>query len=273
MLITGSGGRLGRLMRRAALREGTGAWRVTFQSRRPGADILWSPGQRLDVLPRAALVVALWGRTAGDTRILAENAALVTTSAEVARACGARRLVHLSSAAVYGPGRALCEDSAPRPAGAYGAAKQALEAAVTALGDDGIAHCCLRLANVVGADSLAPALRGPGPVTLDRFADGQGPRRSYITASDVLRVVLALAELPPGALPARLNVAAPQPLSMEALARAAGRSVAWRPAPPEAIQDVTLDTSRLARLLPGAVRLTTAAQMIADWRMLSEDAA
>jgi UDP-glucose 4-epimerase len=269
VLVTGAGGRLGRLLRRAAARDGTGSVPFTFQSRRPGCDLTWAPGDPEQRLPRCGMVVALWGRTAGSADALAENAALVATSQSVAAACGARKLVHLSSAAVYGPGRAMTEQTTPHPTSDYAQAKRAMElAAARTPPGGGVAQCCLRLANVMGADSLAPSLRGTGPVALDRFADGRGPLRSYIAASDLLQVLCRLAALPHDALPPLLNVAAPAPIGMDALARAAGRPIAWRPAPETAVPVVTLDTGRLTGLLPGMDFRRSAEHLVADWRSL-----
>ena len=90
ILVTGAGGRLGRLLRRAAVRDGTGGQRLAFQSRRPGTGLTWAPGEALSALPRCDTVVALWGRTSGDAAALAENAALVAFGHTVALATGAR---------------------------------------------------------------------------------------------------------------------------------------------------------------------------------------
>lgn len=266
ILVTGAGGRLGRLLRRAAAQAGPGAPRLVFQSRQAGTGLTWAPGDPLSALPRCETLVALWGSTGGDADALAANARLVPVSHAVATACHARRVFHLSSAAVYGPGQKLTEAAPLRPAADYGRSKCALETAVAALPrDDGIAHGCLRLANVVGADSLAPGLRGTGPVGMDRFADGGGPIRSYIAPGDLLQVLLALSALPPARVPPVLNVAAPRPVRMDDLVRAAGLSLAWRPAPQTAVHEVSLDTARLQNLLPGVVTRDTAAAMVADW--------
>ncbi|MEQ8924062.1 MAG: NAD-dependent epimerase/dehydratase family protein, partial [Roseovarius sp.] len=240
-----------------------------FQSRRPGTGLTWAPGQPLSALPHCDTVVALWGRTSGDAAALAENAALVAFGHTVALATGARRLFHLSSAAVYGPGRHLAEGAPLSPVADYGHSKQAMEQEIARLPrTDRIAHCCLRLANVVGADSLAPGLRGSGPVGMDRFDDGTGPLRSYIAPGDLLRVLAGLASLPPDSLPETLNIAAPAPVRMDALVRARGLDLDWRPAPPGATQEVSLDTARLSALLPGAIRHDTAEAMVADWAAL-----
>jgi UDP-glucose 4-epimerase len=268
VLITGASGRIGTLLR--------AAWRAPFGlrplwlARRGPADILWSPGERLPPdLPRCDTVIALWGQVAGTPEDLVANISLVRHGAALAQACGARRMLHLSSAAVYGPGTALTEDTPPTPTSAYGRAKLAMEAAVRALPRGATRHCCLRLANVVGADSLAPALRAQsGPVRLDRFADGTGPLRSYIAPGDLAQVLRALSELPPDRLPRVLNVTTPAPVTMESLVRAAGRPLLWQPAPENAVQTVTLDGSSLAGLLPFLYLTQTAQQMIDDWHSL-----
>jgi len=103
-------------------------------------------------------------------------------------------------------------------------------------------------------------------ITLDRFADGTGPRRSYIAPGDLARVLAGLARLAMDDLPDLLNIAAPAPVAMEDLAGAADCPIIWRVAPPEAQAEVSLDTNRLARLLPGAVHHVTPREMLADWR-------
>jgi NAD dependent epimerase/dehydratase family enzyme len=79
-------------------------------------------------------------------------------------------------------------------------------------------------------------------------------------------VLAGLACLPEGDLPGILNVAAPDPVAMEDLARAAGCRVSWRTAPPGAQAEVSLNTDRLSRLLPGALRHVTPDQMVQDWQ-------
>lgn len=267
-LFTGSNGRLGRLLQRAwpGLR---GAPTALWLARRAPADLLWSPDLPLPHLPACGTLVALWGRTHGDAAQLALNSALLDATLALARHCGAQRILHFSSAAVYGPGISLRETDAPIPASAYGRAKWEMEQAIAALPPEGIHHTILRLANVVGADSLAPALLPQDtPVILDRFAAGHGPRRSYIAPGDLARILAALALLPPETLPACLNVTAPHPVDMQALAQAAGRPVLWRPAPEGAIDRVTLDAGVLLSLFPSLDWRATAAEMIADWQAL-----
>lgn len=267
LLVTGASGRIAGLLR-AAWHDLAGP-RIVWLSRRPPADILWTPGTEMPPLPECDTVVALWGSVTGTPEDLASNTALVRHSAALAKSCGARRVLHFSSAAVYGPGISLHETDEPRPTTPYGQSKLAMEAAVRALPASDTRHCCLRLANVVGADSLAPALRPQDtPVRLDRFADGAGPLRSYIAPGDLARVLLALAALPPEQLPHTLNVTAPTPVTMESLVRAAGRPLTWQDAPEHAVQIVTLDGTRLAGLLPILYLTHRAQNMIDDWHTL-----
>lgn len=267
--MLGASGRLGGMLRKIWAADPPAGIDLHFQARvkLAGANTHhWIPDQDPRALPACDTVVALWGQTTGDATALAQNTALSDTSRAVARACGAARLLHLSSAAIYGPADAASEATIPAPTGDYGRAKRAMEAHIARFHDLHLHHICLRLANVVGADSLAPALSAPGPVTLDQFPDGTGPIRSYITAEDLARTLIALAALPPAALPRTLNIAAHAPVAMEALARAAGKDVIWRPAPAHATARVTLDTAHMARLLPQIIPEADPARMIARWR-------
>lgn len=265
VLVTGANGRLGRFLRRAWAGAPPGGLRPLYMARSGPAELRWPPGDA--PLPRCGTVIALWGCTPGGGGDLTANAALADAARELALRCRALRVIHMSSAAVYGPGEALGEARPPAPATAYGRAKLEMEGRVAGFVGDGPVHCCLRLANVVGADSLAPALRA-GPVHLDRFADGHGPQRSCIAPGDLAAVLAALATLPAESLPATLNIAAPRPVSMAGLARAAGQDIRWRPAPAGTVQRVTLATSRARALLPKIAYRMTAAAMVGDWQAL-----
>jgi len=265
-LIFGAGGRLGRLLRLAWQRNPPQGFEPLYHARSGPSDFHWvgptSP------LPAADTIIALWGKTTHCEDDLAANTRLAHASLEAARLSGARRVLHFSSAAVYGPAQEASETSQLCPANAYGRSKRTMEQAIANFADAGIYHCCLRLANVVGADSLAPALRMGAPVTLDRFTDGRGPLRSYMAMGHLAQVLAALCRFEPKTLPHILNVASPEPVEMQALAEAAGKNIIWRDTPETALQRVTLDASRLARLLPQIDALTTAQEMITDWQQL-----
>lgn len=278
VLVLGASGKLGRMLRRA--------WELTppegltvdwhYRENPPAGGRVWRVGEApRPALPRCDAILALWGVTPGAGRDLAENRRLALAAMELARALGARRVLHCSSAAVYEPGPdAQPETAAGGAINAYGAAKLEMEAALgewQAAHPEGPESVALRIANVIGADSLFGAiLRGAAPLTLDRFADGQGPWRSYIAPGALSRVFAALlcAE---GPLPRALNIAAPRPVAMEALARAAGCAVAWRDAPDTAAPMVALDTSALNRII--ALPPDSAETMVADWRRVTEGGA
>lgn len=273
MLITGAGGKLGRLLRAAKADMPDLRHTFVFQSRRPGADIRWSPGEETDPLPRCTGLIALWGATDGTAEELSENTRLVRVGCDLARALGATRMIHMSSAAVYGPGQNMDEDYPTENCNPYGKSKLEMEAAVAQERRSwDLEHICLRLANVVGADSLSPALRGDRPARMDDFSTTpsghQGPRRSYIGARGLLEMLDALLSLPAQSWPTVLNVAMPQPLSMDALITAAGHPITWHPAPETATQEVTLDVSRLQTLLPCRTAHPTAEELVADWLRL-----
>ncbi len=231
-----------------------------------GNAICWSPGDDPAKLPGCDAVIALWGQTGADAGAFDDNINLARHARAVALACGATRLLHLSSAAVYGPAQNARETTPLAPINPYGQSKRAMEEVVAGFRDAGLHHCCLRLANVVGADSLAAGLLGNAPVTLDRFADGAGPRRSYIGAGDLAAVFTALARSPAEHLPAVLNVAAHEPIAMQDLIAAAGKRITWRDAPDTAVQEVTLDTSALKRLLPDLTPETDPPALVAHLR-------
>jgi len=197
---------------------------------------------------------------------LALNTTLALAALEIGAALGARWVFLASSAAVYGASdEILREDSPLRPTGAYGMAKAAMETAAGARAAElGLGVTALRIGNIAGAD----ALLGPTGRTrrLDRFPDGQGPRRSYIgprVLADVLAELVRLAAAGQD-LPECLNIAQPGEIAMEDLCMAAGFDMTWQPAPDGAIASVILDVSRLTRLV--AVPQADAKALVAAWR-------
>lgn len=267
LLIPGATGKLGRLMQRAWEYAPVPGWRPVWVGRRAtaGVDVVWHPG---DPAPcDADAVLALWGVVPGGGD-LADNTALARAAMALGQDSGAARVLHCSSAAVYGPGTKLSEDTPCAPANAYGTAKLDMEAAIAEA--PAPQACALRLANVVGADSLFAALDSAAQMVLDRFADGQAPRRSYATPSGLWRAVATL--LQAETLPGVINVATPVPVGMDALARAAGRDFDWRTAPEGALAEVALETGLLQKM-SGDTAPVTPEEMIAQWRQLQESGA
>nr|WP_053078860.1 NAD-dependent epimerase/dehydratase family protein [Puniceibacterium sp. IMCC21224] len=275
VLVLGANGKVGRMVRASWESRDDGP-RITAVARRPEAGVLqWAPGAPLDVLPNVDAIIALWGVTAGPSADLGANSTLALTAMRVAQAVGADRVLHCSSAAVYSEStEPLTEVHPCKPASSYGAAKLTMETALDAYAaahPQGPRPVSLRIGNVAGAESLFAAMRGSNSITLDRFGgkEGGGPLRSYIGPSDLGKVLETLALVPVGQLASVYNVSAPRPTGMELIARAAGREVVWRDAPPTAIRQVVLDTSRLEAVCALASESAEAEHLVADWQRWS----
>ena len=72
--------------------------------------------------------------------------------------------------------------------------------------------------------------------------------------------------LHPDPTPGRLNFAAPHPVTMAALANAAGAPIRPRPAPEGAHQRITLDCSRLVKCHAFTSSESTPIEMVRQWR-------
>lgn len=253
VLIVGATGKLGVALRRY--------WADCPPA---GLEPVWLSRADLEApVPEADAVIALWGVTQGTPEELARNVALAEAARVLAKAAGAERVLHLSSAAVYGAARAATEATELAPRGAYGQAKADMEARV-ALFAAAPRNCVLRLANVAGCDSIFHTLAAGGVATLDRFEDGAGPRRSYIGMPAFGAVLEALLTQPLAALPSVLNVAQPEAVGMEDIVIAAGAELVWVPARAGAVQDVTLDVSALSAIV--ALPAACAEALVASWR-------
>lgn len=181
-------------------------------------------------------VVNCAGATGGDPVTLAECNARgpAVLCAALARACPAARLVHLGSAAEYGPGtpwERTPESAAARPLTVYGATKLAGTLTISISGLDAVV---LRVGNPVGAGAPATGLPGRVAALLreagcDRDAvlrlGDLSAYRDFVDARDVARAV-EHAVTAPGPLPGVLNIgggdAVPARRLVRLLADAAG---------------------------------------------------
>ncbi|MFJ9930196.1 MULTISPECIES: NAD-dependent epimerase/dehydratase family protein [Streptomyces] len=181
-------------------------------------------------------VVNCAGATGGDPVTLAEVNARgpAVLCAALREAAPTARLVHLGSAAEYGPGTPgvpVTESAPARPVTPYGATKLAGTLAVNAAALDAVV---LRIGNPVGAG--APAAGLPGRVTALLRSAGPDPSavlrlgdlsayRDFVDVRDVARAA-ALAVTAPGPLPPVLNIgggaAVPVRDLVHGLARTAG---------------------------------------------------
>ena len=275
-LLTGASGRIGRMLMRH-WQEAPPPADLVLQSRREGGGLLWDP--LLQPLPatagRFSCLIAFAGVTPAAGAALDANLALAEATLAAAHAAGIARVLLTSSSAVYGAPQGdapFHESDALRPLNPYGAAKVAMEAACAPWRARGLEICILRIGNVTGADVLllnGARATAAAPLRIDRFADGQGPRRSYVGPADLARVVESLAAAA-GPLPPVLNIGAPQPVDMADLADAAGMPWIWTAAPLQAVQNITLDCRALDSLHPANRTASSPVEMVRQWTRLKD---
>ncbi|SHJ70902.1 Nucleoside-diphosphate-sugar epimerase [Roseomonas rosea] len=144
VLILGAGGFIGRHM--TAGLSAAGLRVIAGMRRRPGQPLGQPLGQQLgqqpertefrqvDAADEGSLSRALDGVGAVVNCVAADPAAMVAATRALAKAAGRRRIVHLSSMAVYGSATGLVGEDAPlTPEGAYGEAKAESERLLAAL--------------------------------------------------------------------------------------------------------------------------------------------
>jgi nucleoside-diphosphate-sugar epimerase len=182
---------------------------VTVLGRRDSADIRFdlasgSPGaltRFLDaVMPR--VVVNCAGATYGTQRDLvrANTVAVATVCEAIRRSAEPARLIHLGSAAEYGPvsiGSAVPETADPRPIGPYGVSKLAgTELALSS----GLDTVVLRVFDTIGPGAPAGSLFGRLAESLRRALERGEPQlrsadlsafRDFVDVRDVARAVHA----------------------------------------------------------------------------------
>lgn len=263
LVVTGAGGRLAQLLRRAWALSPPDGLRVLWAGRSPGFDLQWEIGTGpVPAWPRGARVLHLAGLTRGTEADLAHNVSMVPALLEGCRQNRAVGLMFASTAAVYAPSaRPAQEETEVDPQNAYGRSKVAAEAAVMAAG---LPVTRLRIGNVAGADALLGRDPAAGRITLDPVPGRKsGPVRSWIGPVTLARI---LAELAPQTLPPVLNIASDPPLAMADLLNAAGLDWAWGPPNPAVVPDAVLSVARLAGIcdLPP----TSAARIIAEITLL-----
>ncbi|MGW3285668.1 NAD-dependent epimerase/dehydratase family protein [Streptomyces sp. NPDC001002] len=189
-----------------------------------------------DAAPDAVINCA--GTTGGDAVTLAEvnSRGPAVLCAALRKAAPTARLIHLGSAAEYGPGEPdvkVTESAATRPVAVYGATKLAGTVAVTTSGLDAVV---LRVGNPVGAG--APAAGLPGRVAgLLREAGGDpgavirlgdlSAYRDFVDARDVARAA-ALAVSAPRTLPGVLNIGGGQATPVRDLVHTLARVSGFR---------------------------------------------
>ncbi|MEL6646086.1 MAG: NAD(P)-dependent oxidoreductase [Pseudomonadota bacterium] len=268
VIVLGGSGRIGRFLAKAWARSAPD-FEVLWQSRTGDDDLTWDitsppPAASADAVLCLAGVTPPYVQRTGT--LMSDNVSLGVAAVEAALKWRARRVLLASSAAVYGPGDGLLPEDAPlNPINDYGAAKVEMERAVAGLAPPEV--CCLRIGNVAGVDALLGQSQHRN-ITLDRFATGHGPERSYIGPLGIARVFEALLTTDT-ALPKALNIAAPAPVYMEELLAAADIPFVWQSAPKTAVPSVVLDTRALEHIAPGAAGDGSALSLMSELKTLS----
>lgn len=264
VLLLGSGGRLGRMLRL----HWPAPHSLRLQSRQAASGVLcFDPLRDTDALERAAegvqAVICLAGVTpahataTGDAMALNTGLALAAVRAAPVDA----RVFVASSAAVYGADGGLHRETDDVvPVSGYGHAKRAMEQAALEAGAGRV--CVLRIGNVAGADAILGGWRAG--MTIDQLPDGRTPRRSYIGPVTLAKALHALCGA--DALPDIVNIAAPGAVAMGDLLDAAGLVWTPRTAGSDVIGEVTLDTARLERVYTFEPSESTPQGLVAQWR-------
>lgn len=274
VLVTGAEGRVGRLLRLVWAEGAQVPFQPIWSSRRPSdpSDVTWdiehgpSPS-----IARGSGILHLAGVLRGDAAALHSNQSMALAVCKSALTAGARHIFLASSAAVYGSSAEnLVEVRAPAPLTAYGHSKLAMErdalswALDAGPGAPGVT--CLRIGNILGADTLFGQSTDGQEILLDPIDEGgDGPLRSYVgpqTLAGILATLLEKVALGIR-LPPILNIASPNPVYMADLLTAARRPYRFGPSRSDTIPKVQLSTKRLADFvhLPNA----DAGEIVKDW--------
>ncbi|WP_071675808.1 NAD-dependent epimerase/dehydratase family protein [Nioella nitratireducens] len=266
VLVLGATGRLGQMLQWGWQHESrlTPVWHGRTATDRRGwrrFDITQEPDALHDACREVDVVLCLAGITPASGASLDLNTELALAASAAA---GQTPLLIASSAAVFGRAGHCKEDDAPQPVAPYGMAKLAMETAVEAAATGPVT--CLRIGNVAGADQILGRAGIGQALTLDQFADGRTPARSYIGPATLAKVLVTLCRAAGDGLPSVLNVAAPGMVEMGELLDAIPYPWQPRPAPVGAIAEVLLDTDRLSRFMRLDPTAGCAENLIKEWR-------
>lgn len=285
VLVLGSSGRIGTMLRRCWATDTSAsqgdAIEFVFQTRqaqpdRPD-DLLWDitedPPDALRLGGAYDCLIVLSGIVPKPDADFTLNTAIATASLRAAARLGIASVFLASTSAVYGSyqDEPFREDHIPRPVTDYGRSKYSMETTARAQARAlGVKLCCLRIGNVSGADALlltGAALAAGETILLDRFHDGGTPVRSYMGPRTFARILRSLIHNRAD-VPEVLNIAAPKPVSMLALAEAAQMPVTLRPVDAQDHQYVTLDCQALAALHAFEPLASDPSEIVRQWQDL-----
>lgn len=236
-LILGAGGQVGQMLYRLWVAgsltfDGDPMWHLRRPRPSQKQTLCWDLLQ--DVAPPIkpnAVICFAGGKNVKSNVALAEAALNIADGAP---------LLYASTQAVYGRQEGSMSEASPcQPDNDYAVQKYATERAMAEAPN----VVCLRVGNVIGADTLLAAVRS-GPVALDQFEDGQSPRRMMIgpqTLGQILIDLIAKFDV----LEPILNLSQPGLIEMSDLLDAAGASWFWQPAPKTALPSLEMDLTTL----------------------------
>lgn len=282
-LLVGASGRVGRMvLSHWHTLDGAAQIVPQYRATHGGGGLLWDPLDGPQPLLDASAaeggfdaMIVLAGVTPGGGKPLELNRTLAEACLSAAEKAGIFRVLLASSSAVYGvgDGRSFSEQAPCNPVNDYGRAKLDMEQSSMRWRDRGLDLCLLRIGNVAGADALLLSVSIAKPdqkIEIDIFADGQGPLRSYIGPRTLASVLARLCGHE-GPLPLVLNVAAPVPIHMDALANAAKQPWIRRNAGDKGHQNITLNCKALSEIYAFEKGDSDPATMVAQWKGTFDD--
>lgn len=218
---------------------------------------------RPDVVIHLAAQVSVPNSVADPARDLAVNIGGTVSVAAAAARAGARKIVSVSSAAVYGiPGQLpLTEDSPVSPLSPYGLSKLTAESYLRLLHDLlGIDYTIIRPSNIYGPRQTTEGEGAVVPAFLNRFCAGQDPliqgdgeqTRDFIYVSDMADAIIKAMDRASGET---LNVSSNTTITVNQLWRMVADAIGWQRPPvhgsprPGDIRHSVLDNARAQRSL------------------------
>ncbi|WP_420861689.1 NAD-dependent epimerase/dehydratase family protein [Algirhabdus cladophorae] len=266
ILVTGGTGKLAQSMAQS-MASGDAPFEMLRLSRRrddPNC-LYWDQAQSSIVPPLARTpdaLVHLAGATPVGDQAYDGTIPLAHATLALAQALGIKRMIVVSSIAVYGPplARPFLEEDQLNPAHPYGQSKRDLEHHMqrnhSAFGVKEIS--ILRLGNVIGADQLghlAKSATAANPLQIAQFEDGSYAMRSYLNAALLCDVIAQLVSA--GSMPSVFNVSTLTPIGMDVVADKLGAPWIARDATPQDVPLVAMDCAALGKFAANRFDLST----------------
>ncbi|MDB5368650.1 MAG: dependent epimerase/dehydratase family protein [Roseomonas sp.] len=224
VLVLGAGGFIGNHVLTGLARAGLPVI-AGIRRRAPAAPV---PSRQVDAGDAGSLAAAMEGVGAVVNCVASGPGAMVEGARLLAAAAGPRRIVHLSSMAVYGAATGLVDEDAPlRPEGAYGEGKAAAEAVLRAHAAQGGEVVMLRPGCVHGPGSESWTARPARLLRAGRLGDlgAAGDGACNLTAVADLAAATAAALRLPEARGQAYNISDPGPMDWNAYFRGLARAI------------------------------------------------